>query len=119
MGDYRKSLGEEGEAIAQRYLEKKGYRIIEKHYQKREGEIDLIAYDGDELVFIEVKARTNEMFGRPEEAIDTYKGQKLENIINRYLIEAKITRKYRLDVISIIIVGGQAIIRQIKNAELG
>ena len=62
-------IGRNGEAIAQRYLEKNGYKIITTNYYTRKGEIDIIATQGKEIIFIEVKTRSSIEFGRPIEAI--------------------------------------------------
>ena len=63
-------LGELGERLAAEYVQKKGMRILEHNYRIRGGEIDLIAQDGREVVFIEVKTRASREFGRGVEAVD-------------------------------------------------
>ena len=63
------SLGREGERLAAEYLEKKGYKVVASRFRLFHGEIDLIAWDGDTLVFVEVKARTSDDFGLPEESV--------------------------------------------------
>lgn len=68
--------GIKGEDLAVSYIVKKGYKIIERNFRGRGGEIDIIALDGDTLVFVEVKARSTEEFGSPLEAI-TYRKMKL------------------------------------------
>ena len=65
----QQKLGKLGESLAAKYLQKCGYSIIERNFRIRYGEIDLIARDGDTLVFVEVKTRKNTQFGLPEEAI--------------------------------------------------
>src|SRR5207247_9286437 len=65
----RSVLGEEGERAASRFLEARGYRILERNYRTRRGEIDLIAEDGRILVFVEVKVRLDARFGGPAAAI--------------------------------------------------
>src|SRR3990167_2286028 len=69
--------GRIGEAFAAQYLGDEGYGIIEQNYRTRFGEIDIVAREGGELVFIEVKTRTGEQFGLPEEAVDQRKQRKL------------------------------------------
>lgn len=66
-------FGKEGENKAAAYLQKQGYRIIERNFTKRYGEIDIIAIDGDTLVFVEVKTRIGDGYGRPIEAITPWK----------------------------------------------
>ena len=65
-----KTVGKSGERLAEEYLRKKGYRFVERNYTTEIGEIDLILTDGNCLVFVEVKARASEEFGRPAEAVD-------------------------------------------------
>src|SRR2546428_12590063 len=65
----RSVLGEEGERAAARFLEARGYRILERNYRTRRGEIDLIAEDGRMLVFVEVKVRLDDRFGGPAAGI--------------------------------------------------
>ncbi|MCK4741179.1 MAG: YraN family protein, partial [Anaerolineales bacterium] len=64
----RKRLGEWGEAEARRYLETMGYVFVDRNYRAQEGEIDLVMQDGDIVVFVEVKTRTSNKFGAPEES---------------------------------------------------
>ena len=79
----RHQTGKIGEDISIKYLENLGYTIIEKNFMAVQGEIDIIAKDNKELVFIEVKTRTNMLFGRPVEAVNL---QKQKHLINTYLI---------------------------------
>ena len=78
---YQKRIGNQGEKIAAAYLESKGYRILEQNYHTRFGEIDLVAQEGDSLVFVEVKARTSTTFGLPEASVTPAKLEKIENAI--------------------------------------
>ena len=65
----RRIQGKAGEDLAARFLESNGFNILERNYHFERGEIDLVAEEGDELVFIEVKARNSTLFGAPEEAV--------------------------------------------------
>lgn len=65
--------GNSGERIAENYLVKKGFRIIDRNFRVRYGEIDLIALYQNNLIFVEVKTRWGTIFGRPEEAITAWK----------------------------------------------
>jgi putative endonuclease len=69
----RKKLGYLGEEMAAKFLEEKGYSLISKNYTARGGEIDVIATDGKNLVFVEVKTRKNDSFGSAAEAVDSKK----------------------------------------------
>lgn len=78
-------LGQEGEALAVSFLVQNGLKVLERNYRCRLGEIDIIAVDDDTLVFIEVKARKNFLFGLPEEAITMAKQTKLIKVANYYI----------------------------------
>ena len=97
----KKSLGSEGEALAAEFLRKKGYRIIAKNYKTFIGEIDIIAKDGDTIVFLEVKTRTNETFGYPFEAVNDHKRRKIKNVALLFLKKIKEEVPARFDVLSI------------------
>ncbi len=103
MPSPRQRSGDAGERIARRFLEKKGYSIVDEHVRTRNGEIDLIALDGNELVFIEVKMRTNGVFGSAEDAITDQKLARLQQAIDAYLLLYPESQPYRLDCICIII----------------
>jgi putative endonuclease len=70
---FKRLLGQEGEERAAQFLVQKGYRILERNYRTRSGEIDLIALHKDEVVFVEVKTRTSDAFGAPELAVNPRK----------------------------------------------
>ena len=96
-----KKIGNAGEDLACRYLEKRGYKILErnKHYS-RFCEIDIIAEYKNTLVFVEVKTRTTNDFGTPFEAITKSKYENIKKGIQFYLQVHKF-QKYRIDVIGI------------------
>ncbi|MDH4329944.1 MAG: YraN family protein [Candidatus Moranbacteria bacterium] len=102
------SPGELGEKLAAKHLKKKGYRILEFNFSntqgRRLGEIDVIAKDGNSIVFVEVKTRMvrpGEVVV-PEENIDRRKLHKLEKIANFYLRKNKLTESdYRFDAVSV------------------
>ena len=75
-----KAVGGLGEDFAVYYLESCGYRIIERNFRCRLGEIDLIAQDGKTLVFVEVKTRRSRRYGSPQEAVTTAKQAKLRTV---------------------------------------
>lgn len=113
-------IGKQGEAVAKKYLENKGYKIIDEHYCLKGGEIDLIAKQGEFLVFVEVKARTSDEFGLPEEAVNYFKQKSLAKAIKYYLWKNKITNKnIRFDVIGIKLNGNEnPEINHFENVEL-
>ena len=104
-----------GEDKAARYLKLHGHRIIDRNYHEKCGEIDIISYDKDVLVFTEVKQRKNDHFGRPEEFVTTTKRDKLRKTAQLYIMRNKYKGNARFDVIEVL---GEKKpeIRHIKNA---
>ena len=101
------------------YLAKKGYRILQRNYLKRSGEIDIIAVDFDEICFIEVKTRSSEAYGYPEEAIDDNKLRKIVETAEQWLEENDSTEKnWRIDAISVIPYPKKPSITHLKNISL-
>jgi len=96
-----RALGSEGEDLAVKFLRKKGYRIISRNYKNYIGEIDIIAKDGETVVFIEVKTRANDSFGFPFESVHRKKRQKLKNLALLYLKKLGEELPVRFDVLSI------------------
>ena len=93
-------FGQEGEATAERYLRRKGYRIIEKNLRTSLGELDLVAEDGPVLVFVEVKARRTEEFGGAVQAVHRRKQEKVIQLAAQYLARHHLTnRACRFDVV--------------------
>lgn len=82
---YNKILGVYGETLAVKMLKKKGYRILARNYRCFYGEADIVAQDGEDIVFIEVKTRSNTDFGAPVEAVDDRKQQKYYDIAAHYV----------------------------------
>ncbi len=78
-------LGRRGEETAGRHLVSLGYRILERRYRTRAGEIDFVAQDGDTLVFVEVKTRSSLACGRPSEAVDGRKRGRIARAASLYL----------------------------------
>lgn len=96
------STGNQGEELACKYLQKQGYKILEKNYRIRGGEIDIVARDKDFMVFVEVKTRSSHEFGLPVEAMTPWKIKYLLKTAQFYLQRIKWgDKQYRLDFISI------------------
>ena len=113
----RRFQGKAGEDLAASFLEKQGLKIIDRNYRFERGEIDLIAEEGDELVFIEVKARSSRAFGTPEEAVTEEKQEQVHSVAEGYLYEHDIdNRPCRFDVVAIEFINNKADIRHIRNA---
>ena len=95
-------LGRWGEDLATAYLEQKGYTIMERDWKSGRRDIDIIAREGNTVVFVEVKTRRSSVFGEPEEAIDFHKLQNLQQAINHYVKYNHIRQPIRFDIISIV-----------------
>lgn len=102
MTKERLELGRRGEDIAARFLKKMGYKIIERNFRCRIGEIDIIAFEKGVLIFIEIKTRTSDTFAPPQLSVNRLKQQKIINSALSYLVQKKITGiDCRFDIITI------------------
>ena len=110
--------GIQGEAIVARYLREQGYRLAAHGYRSRYGEIDLIAWDGGVLCFVEVKTRTNLNMALPREYVTPQKQNRLRKTAMMYLAEKRLDCCARFDVAEVYAEHGfdQARIEYIKNA---
>ena len=98
----RHELGKAGEEIAVQYLEKNGYNLQARNFRCKKGEIDIIALDKDEIVFIEVKTRKNANYGNPIDAVDKRKQKHILNSCKYYIYLNKLEKcNIRFDVIEI------------------
>lgn len=84
---YKKEIGDFGESLTAEYLEKQGYRILERNYQKPFGEIDIIAQKDELIAFVEVKTRRSDDFAYAAESVDYYKQQRIIRASQAYLLE--------------------------------
>lgn len=118
QGDRNRNLGRKGEEAAARYLEQRGYEVLERNWTCFAGEADIIARDEEWLVFVEVKTRRNTDKGFPSDAVDARKREKYERIALAYAAEYSGTEvPVRFDVVSIVVIGnGKAMIRHHMNA---
>ncbi len=108
--------GKEGEELAANFLKEKGYEIIERNYRHKRSEIDLIVKKNNWLVFVEVKYRTSDAFGYPEEFVD-YK--KVKNILTgaeeyTYIIDWRGNVRY--DIVAVRNINGELEIKHIEDA---
>ena len=95
-------VGKRGELAAVNFLTQNGYRILERNFKTKLGEMDIIAQDGATVCFIEVKTRKSQFFGSGWEAITLQKKQKLILVAKSYLKQKKLNdEKARFDVISV------------------
>lgn len=111
MTDLTKEIGRKGENLAVTLCKSKKYIIIEQNYRTPFGEIDIIAKDGNILVFIEVKTRSGYAYGAPFEAVTHRKREKIKKVAMSYMKRFKKEMPCRFDVISISVIDGQ------QNAE--
>jgi len=110
-------FGQEGESIAAKHLKKCGYKIILQNYRNKVGEIDIVARDGDTIVFVEVKTRRNNHFGGPKRAVTYQKQRKISMAALSYLKEFRMSdHKARFDVVAVLEDGKKPVVEIIKNA---
>lgn len=95
-------LGTWGEELAATFLQQKGYVIVERDWKLGHRDIDIIAMDGDIMVFVEVKTRRNRVFGEPEEAVDYKKLHNLSQAANYYVKSKRINCDIRFDVVTVV-----------------
>jgi putative endonuclease len=102
MKGARKQLGEAGEAIAARELARRGYAVRDRNWRCAEGELDIIAEQGDALVFVEVRTRRGSRFGTPEDSITWAKRMHLIAAAQAYLqAHSMEDREWRVDVVAV------------------
>lgn len=111
-------LGKQGEDIAVQYLTDKGYEILERNWRNIHKEVDIIAKDGQFLVFVEVKARRSNEYGEPDLAVTKRKQRMLIAAANAYITRNKLDVETRFDIISIIFKDGESVIDHIEDAFL-
>ena len=113
------SLGRRGERVARLYLESRGYRFVAANWHCQAGELDLVMLDGDELVFVEVKARRGERSGRAEEAVSSSKIARLLASAEWFIAEhpEHERRVWRCDLVAVTFGGvGEPVIAHYVNA---
>lgn len=107
--------GQRGERQAETFLKKAGLKIIARNVRVGRDELDLIVRDGDTLIFVEVKTRASEVFGRPASAVNAAKRRKLSRAAIRFLKKRKLRPPtIRFDIVEVI--GDEPQIRHIPNA---
>jgi putative endonuclease len=110
-------LGRKGEDAAAKFLKKQKFKILERNYRVKTGEIDIVAWEGNVLVFVEVKTRQSDFFARPIESVGFHKQQRLRRLVDRYLAEHELPESdVRFDVVSIVMRDRKPEIEHIRNA---
>lgn len=102
MADHNK-LGKIGEELAVKFLVAKGYNILEKSWRFNHKEVDIIARDNQTLVFVEVKTRTGNYWGNPEEFVTKQKQKFLISAAEEYIMKSDFNGESRFDIISIVV----------------
>jgi len=98
----RADVGREGEAAAARLLRDRGYKILARNYRCRHGEIDIVAFEDGEYVFVEVKTRLTDEKGSAAEAVTPAKQRKIVRVAEQYLVERGLEdRPCRFDVVAV------------------
>jgi putative endonuclease len=119
LADDRANLGHRGEKLAGKFLKKLGYRIITQNYRCPAGELDLIALDGNAIVFVEVKTRRSEEADDVERAVNPAKRRQLVRVAKYYLVSKPAAQKHpcRFDVVGIVCShDGDHEVRHIRDA---
>lgn len=115
--DPRHLFGREGEACAARWLESRGYRIIERNFRTPGGEVDIIARDGDTIVFIEVKSRRTATYGVPQLAVTPFKQRQIIRAARWWLQRERLhDQPARFDVVAVTLRDGEPVIELIRDA---
>ena len=111
------TLGDAGESAAERWLLRAGLAIVARGFRARCGEIDLIAKDGAVVVFVEVKTRTNDAYGRPAEAVTARKRGRIARVASAFLVRSGWTESScRFDVVEVVPVGAGWRVTHIRDA---
>ncbi|MEK7510591.1 MAG: YraN family protein [Patescibacteria group bacterium] len=99
----KKDTGKIGENLARRYLEKRGYKIIEQNWSTRYGEIDIVAENKDCVALVEVRTKVGEQFGTPEETLNYTKMQKVLGNALAYMGRKRTLKPYRIDAVCVVL----------------
>lgn len=114
-GNAAQAWGKRGEDLAHRFLQKRGYVIVGRNYRTKNGsaEVDLIAWDDETLVFVEVKTRVSEEFGTPDAAVDAEKRRRIIRAATEYIRRTDCDPgKARFDIVSVTFGDGERVSHQ-------
>jgi Predicted endonuclease distantly related to archaeal Holliday junction resolvase len=96
------AVGRHGEQVAVRHLSERGWQVLDRNWRGEDGELDVVALDGDTLVVVEVKTRRGEGFGHPAEAVTGRKLRRLRRLAGQWLSEHELRpRQVRVDVVAV------------------
>jgi putative endonuclease len=117
MSTETQALGELGERIAERWLARKGWRLIGRRFRNGHRDIDLIVEGDHTVVFVEVKARRQSDFGDPVEAVDWRKQRELVRSAHVWMDRFGVAgRSYRFDIVGVLVDGTSVRVRHVENA---
>jgi putative endonuclease len=108
--------GKAGETHAMRYLQQKGFQILETNYRAKHAEIDLIAQTEKLLIFVEVKTRTNVRYGNPEEFVNSAKAKLVMKAAEHYIFATDWQHDVRFDIVAVTINGDDVQVKHIEDA---
>lgn len=111
-------LGKKGEELAEEFLKKNGFKILEKNYRFQKAEIDIIALKNDILSVVEVKTRSSSYFGNPQDFISAKKIKLLVGAVNEYIESKDIDVEVQFDIIAIVLTNKKYTIEYIEDAFL-
>ena len=109
-------VGREGEALAANFLQQKGYEIVDRNWRYGPKEIDIVARDGDTMVFVEVKTRSTLAFELPQEAVTKKKMKNLVEAADAYLIQRNIDIESRFDIVAVLNGNPPKVIEHLEGA---
>lgn len=109
-------LGRQGEDLAVDFLREKGLQILDRNWKLGDLEIDIVAKQADEVVFIEVKTRSSLNWGNPEDAVDELRKRRMTAAANAYLKFKRLDNPFRFDIIAIVLNAYERQINHIENA---
>lgn len=109
-------VGREGEALAYNFLQQKGYEIVDRNWRYGPKEIDIVARDGDTMVFVEVKTRSTLAFELPQEAVTKKKMKNLVEAADAYMIQNNIDLEGRFDIVAVLNGNPPKVIEHLEGA---
>lgn len=113
---HNKQIGKYGEDLACKYLEKIGYNIISRNFYTSNSEIDIVAQNKEEIIFVEVKSRMSKKYGNPIESVDNYKQKHILDASKYFIYKNKLeNQNIRFDIIEVYINDKGNFINHIKN----
>lgn len=110
------NLGKQGEELAEKYLLQKGHTILCRNFRYGRAEVDIVSREGSIVVFTEVKTRSNERFGFPEEFVGKEKMRLMKEAAEEYLYKHRLETEVRFDIISVAPVKGELTVHHIEDA---